>query len=94
MDAWKAGMRIISACPSVIQGLEEYYGLVMTPIGQPLEGDLFERDPKRRIGGHNVDKAMIGGDLGLVDAETMWETRLEGARALGYMRALGGFEVS
>lgn len=94
MQAWKAGAQEIIRSRGTISGIEEYYGSVMIPLGQPLDAENFEVDGKKRSGGHNVDKAMMGGDLGLVDSEIMWETRIDGARALGFLRGLGSVEVS
>jgi TATA-binding protein-associated factor len=94
MQAWKAGVQEMIRSKGTISGIEEYYGLVMTPTGQPLDPENFEVDGKERTGGHNVDKAMMGGDLGLVDSEIMWETRIDGAKALGFLRGLGSLDVS
>lgn len=93
LEAWKVGAHeVINGCGK-ISGIDDYYGLVMTPIGQALPEEHFEKGAQRK-GRHDVDKAMKAGDLSLVDSEVMWETRIEGATALGYFRHMDNEDVS
>ena len=64
--------------------LEDFVGLVMTSIGQPIDNGLFVTAAKR-TGGHNVDKGMMEGDVGLVGMEVMLQSRIAGAKAVALM---------
>ncbi|RXK40222.1 TATA-binding protein-associated factor [Tremella mesenterica] len=66
--------------------LSEWYGLVMTPVGQPLNPNYFHWPEQMVYGGHNVDKAMMEGDLGLISTEDMLERRVTAAKALAFLR--------
>lgn len=74
--------------------LDDWYQMVMTPPGAKIEPSLLTRPPKAGSSSHNVDKAMMEGDLSLLGVETVMETRLLGARALADLRRLGSFQVS
>jgi len=74
------------ALETVTCSLGKYYGIVMTPIGSPLDPKLFEKVGKGSLG-HNVDKPMMAGDLSLVSMETMLETRIAAAKALAHLRS-------
>jgi TATA-binding protein-associated factor len=67
----------------------------MTPIGTPLNEDLFLSLGKR--GSHNVDKAMLAGDMSLVTIETALQTRIAAAKALALLRRysmqVGDFQI-
>lgn len=72
--------------------LGDWYQIVMTPPGAKIEPSLLTRVAKSSSS-HNVDKAMLEGDLSLVDVETVMETRLLGAKALATLRQYGASEV-
>lgn len=63
--------------------IEDWYTIVMTPVGAPLDENLFVG---RRVRGHDVDKAMFAGDLSLVSTDTVLETRIAAAKALALLR--------
>nr|XP_031860125.1 uncharacterized protein CI109_004490 [Kwoniella shandongensis]KAA5527197.1 hypothetical protein CI109_004490 [Kwoniella shandongensis] len=65
---------------------EDWYSLVMTPIGAPLNASLFKIPGK--VGGqsHNVDKAMVAGDMSLISMDVALQTRIDGANALALLR--------
>nr|XP_019011335.1 TATA-binding protein-associated factor [Kwoniella pini CBS 10737]OCF50116.1 TATA-binding protein-associated factor [Kwoniella pini CBS 10737] len=65
--------------------LEDWFNLVMTPVGAPFDPVLFKK-AKGATTGHNVDKAMMAGDMSLVSMDTALQTRLMGAKALGHIR--------
>ncbi|WWC90834.1 uncharacterized protein L201_005771 [Kwoniella dendrophila CBS 6074] len=65
--------------------LDDWFTLVMTPIGAPFDSTLF-RKAKNSTTGHNVDKAMMAGDMSLVSMNIALQTRLTGAKALGMLR--------
>jgi TATA-binding protein-associated factor len=67
--------------------------MVMTPPGARLEASLFTRVAKASTA-HNVDKPMLEGDLSLLDAEAVMETRLAAANALAGLRQCSVFQVS
>ena len=71
------------------RNLDQWYGMVMTPIGSPMNSSLFERVGTGNLG-HNVDKPMMAGDLSLVSMETMLETRIAAAKALARLRGCDG----
>jgi hypothetical protein len=58
-----------------------------------LEASLFTRVAKASTA-HNVDKPMLDGDLSLLDAEAVMETRLAAANALAGLRQCSVFQVS
>lgn len=62
----------------------EWYKMVMTPVGSPLDAELFFRAAK--TGSYNVDKPMMEGDLGLISTNTVLETRIVAAKALALLR--------
>ncbi|WVQ74752.1 hypothetical protein IAR50_004357 [Cryptococcus sp. DSM 104548] len=72
--------------------VEDWYSIVMTPVGVPLDEHLFRRPVQGAGTGqgtgqtHNVDKAMMKGDMSLVGVDTVLETRIEGAKALALLR--------
>ncbi|KAL1409070.1 TATA-binding protein-associated factor mot1 [Vanrija albida] len=63
--------------------IQDWYAIVMTPVGSPLDETLFVG---RRVRGHDVDKAMMAGDMGLVTLDTVLETRIAAAKALALVR--------
>lgn len=65
--------------------MEEWYEIIMTPIGTKLDDNLFVKGGKARSG-YNVDKAMMAGDLSLISSDSMLETRIAGAKALAILR--------
>lgn len=63
--------------------IEDWYAIVMTPVGSPLDQTLFFG---RRPRSHDVDKAMFAGDMGLVSTDIVLETRIAAAKALALLR--------
>jgi TATA-binding protein-associated factor len=68
---------------TVAPNIQDWYAIVMTPVGSPLDVNLFVG---RRVRGHDVDKAMFAGDMSLVSADTVLETRIAAAKALALLR--------
>lgn len=64
--------------------INDWYSISMTPVGAPLDEALFAG---RRVRGHDVDKAMFAGDMSLVSAELVLETRIASAKALALLRS-------
>lgn len=77
------------------QLLYDWFGIMMTPLGAPLNPASFynavvdgnELDATEK---HNVDKNMIAGDLTLVSQDTIWRARISSASALAYIMAHWG----
>jgi TATA-binding protein-associated factor len=67
--------------------------MIMTPPGARLDGGLFTKAAKASTS-HNVDKPMMEGDLSLVTAELVMETRLAAAKAIASLRKYNLTEVS
>ncbi|WRT68269.1 uncharacterized protein IL334_005245 [Kwoniella shivajii] len=68
-----------------LMDLNDWFTLVMMPIGAPFDQTLFKK-AERSTTGHNIDKAMMAGDMSLVSMDTALQTRLTGAKALGILR--------
>ncbi|ADV22686.1 Helicase, putative [Cryptococcus gattii WM276] len=66
--------------------VEDWYSIVMTPIGVALDTSLFRRPTKATGQTHNVDKAMMAGDMSLISMDTALQTRIAGAKALALLR--------
>ncbi|KAK4687502.1 TATA-binding protein-associated factor, partial [Tremellales sp. Uapishka_1] len=66
--------------------LVNWYTLSMTPVGSPLDVDLFVKGSLRNGGGHNVDKNIVAGDMSLITVETVLSTRIAAAKALSLLR--------
>ncbi|KAG7452788.1 uncharacterized protein BT62DRAFT_26814 [Guyanagaster necrorhizus] len=66
--------------------LLEWYSIIMTPIGVPIDPTLFYRSTEPTDGEnlperHNVDKNMLSQELGLVSVETTLKARVAAATA-------------
>ena len=74
------------------QMLLEWYGLLMTPLGLPLESGNFydptvSSDNSAPTERHNVDKNMLAQDLSLVPIEVVIQARLATSEALAHIIA-------
>lgn len=74
--------------------VEDWYSIIMTPIGVALDANLFRRPTKATGQTHNVDKAMMAGDMSLISMDTALQTRIAGAKALALLRRYKLTEVS
>ncbi|KZT11597.1 SNF2 chromatin remodeling protein [Laetiporus sulphureus 93-53] len=98
LAAWRLVLSIMSAVAGWLESLVtqqvllEWYAVIMTPLGLPLESSSFydptvtmEHDgaPER----HNVDKNMLAQDLALVSVETVLKARIAAASALAFIMA-------
>ena len=81
------------------QVLLEWYAVLMTPLGLPLDSSTFydatvgadNGGPSER---HNVDKNMLAQDLSLVPVEIVIQARLAASSALAYIIAFWPSNVS
>ncbi|WVO17696.1 hypothetical protein L204_105394 [Cryptococcus depauperatus] len=76
------------------KNVQDWYEIVMSPIGAPLNPSLFRQPAKATGQTHNVDKAMMAGDMSLLSMDTALETRIAGAKALALLRRYKLIEVS
>ncbi|KAK0210306.1 SNF2 superfamily chromatin remodeling protein [Desarmillaria ectypa] len=79
--------------------LLEWYSIIMTPIGVPIDPTLFYRTTESTDGEnlperHNVDKNMLSQELGLVPVETTLKARIAAATALAQLIAFWPKEMS
>ncbi|KAG6814294.1 hypothetical protein H0H92_013419 [Tricholoma furcatifolium] len=94
--AWKMAVSIVAANPTWIcnvithELLLDWYAIVMTPLGVPLDSTRFyhttvaadgEVPPER----HNVDKNMLAQDSSLITSEVTLKARVSAATALAYL---------
>ncbi|EMD34416.1 hypothetical protein CERSUDRAFT_117290 [Gelatoporia subvermispora B] len=93
LTAWRLVLTILAVTPGWMetlitqQVLLEWYAVIMTPLGLPLDASTFYDptstiDPGER---HNVDKNMLAQDLSLVTVETVLKARIAAATALAYV---------
>jgi TATA-binding protein-associated factor len=88
--AFNAGLREVESRSGEVStvtesSIEDWYALVMTPVGHALDPKAFMRIPKKRAG-HDIDKPIMQGDLGLVESETVWATKIKAAGALASLK--------
>jgi TATA-binding protein-associated factor len=80
------------------QVLLEWYAVLMTPLGVPIDASMFYRassaaDADPTAERHPIDKNMLAQDMGLVSIEIIWKARLVSAVALAKITALWPIQV-
>lgn len=105
LSAWRTSLSLLAGAPgwmeSVItqQLILEWYAILMTPLGVPIDPSTFyhplmaadgEVAPER----HNVDKNMLAQDLSLVTVEVTLKARVAAATALAHLIGSWPAEVS
>ncbi|KAK0546804.1 TATA-binding protein-associated factor mot1 [Tilletia horrida] len=105
MEAWSTAMEAVREMQSagarqvgseMVSDLLEphvpdFFRLIMTPIGSPVDTSLLFRPARRTSrnanghGRHDVDKGMLTQDLALVGVDTVMHNRLGAATALGHI---------
>jgi TATA-binding protein-associated factor len=104
LSIWRTAVGYLSSMENVLPAIvsspliSDWYALMLQPWGHPLDTSLFFQLPPhgsqanldhgRVQEKHNVDKAMLGQDVGLVTAEVIWESRIACAQAMGYLIAI------
>jgi len=94
LSAWRLVLSTLSAVSGWMESLItqqvllEWYAILMTPLGLPLDASSFydptvSSDHER----HNVDKNMLAQDLALVSVEIVLKARTAAASALAYIIA-------
>ncbi|KAI0747594.1 SNF2 chromatin remodeling protein [Daedaleopsis nitida] len=98
LTTWREVLTILSATSGWMESsfmqqvLLEWYAVLMTPLGLPLDASSFY-DPVvgAESGGpperHNVDKNMLAQDLSLVSVEVVIQARLAASAALAHIIA-------
>jgi TATA-binding protein-associated factor len=97
LNAWRTALSILSASAGWLENvvtqqlLLEWYAILMTPLGVPIDTSAFysatvaadgmDAAPER----HNVDKNMLSQDLSLVTVEVTIKARVAAAVALAYL---------
>ncbi|KAH7890001.1 hypothetical protein F5I97DRAFT_1849278 [Phlebopus sp. FC_14] len=98
LSAWRTALEIISGDSSQMkkivkqQTILEWYAVLMTPLGVPIDSSTFyypmlaedgcdDVPPER----HNVDKNMLAQDLAMISSEVILQARIAAATALAYL---------
>ncbi|OSC96601.1 SNF2 chromatin remodeling protein [Trametes coccinea BRFM310] len=98
LAAWRETLAIMSVTEGWLEScitqqlLLEWYAVLMTPLGLPLDGSSFydptvgadSGGPSER---HNVDKNMLAQDLSLIPIEVVIQARLAASSALAHIIA-------
>lgn len=98
LATWRETLSILSSTPGWMEScvtqpiLLEWYAVLMTPLGLPLDASSFydptvgtdSGGPSER---HNVDKNMLAQDLSLITIEVVIQARLAASSALAYIVA-------
>ncbi|KAI0654791.1 SNF2 chromatin remodeling protein [Cubamyces menziesii] len=98
LSAWRETLSIMSATSGWMEScitqqiLLEWYAVLMTPLGLPLDASTFydptvgadSGGPSER---HNVDKNMLAQDLSLIPIEVVIQARLAASSALAHIIA-------
>ncbi|KAI9569000.1 hypothetical protein HD554DRAFT_2094527 [Boletus coccyginus] len=97
LSSWRTALEVISSTPALIKGIVkqqtalEWYAIMMTPFGVPIDTSTFHRPTFAEDGTdatperHNVDKNMLAQDLSLVSSELILQARIAAATALAYL---------
>jgi TATA-binding protein-associated factor len=80
------------------QVLLEWYAVLMTPLGFPIDTSTFYHassavDADPAVERHPIDKNMLTQDMGLVPVGVIWKARLASAIALAKITALWPVKV-
>ncbi|ESK94301.1 tbp associated factor [Moniliophthora roreri MCA 2997] len=92
LQAWRTTLSIVSSIPGWVesqisqQAILDWYAIVMTPLGMPIDPSTFYR-PSVTVEGdvperHNVDKNMLAQDLALITMEVVYKARIAASTAL------------
>ncbi|KIY43333.1 hypothetical protein FISHEDRAFT_67850 [Fistulina hepatica ATCC 64428] len=94
LSTWRTALSIISSREDWMQSLIsqqvtlEWYEMVMTPLGQPINTANFFRPSMRGdTERHNVDKNMLMQDFALISADVTLKARVAAATALAQLIA-------
>ncbi|KAL0580433.1 TATA-binding protein-associated factor mot1 [Marasmius crinis-equi] len=93
--AWRTALSLVSSIAGWMQSqitpqlILEWFAIVMTPLGFPIETAVFYR-PSVAVDGdaperHNVDKNMLAQDLALISTEVIYKARIATSNALALL---------
>ncbi|KAF8628445.1 hypothetical protein AX15_003960 [Amanita polypyramis BW_CC] len=96
LSAWQTALSIVSSTQGWLENIVtqqlilDWYAMVMTPIGVPLDSANFYHpsiaaDNNATFERHNVDKNMLSQDLSLVSVEVTLKARIAAATALAHL---------
>lgn len=94
---WDMALGVLCTDPArfaacVSPHMQTLFRIVMTPIGTPMDFELFFRPA--RTGSHDIDKGIMAQDLTLVGVDTVIRGRLDAAEMLGDLLARLPADVS
>lgn len=104
LATWNTALKTLSSNYGSLENLVtqqvllEWYALLMTPFGVPIDASTFYRassaaDTDPTAERHPIDKNMLTQDMGLVPIEVIWKARLASAVALAKITALWPVKV-
>lgn len=104
LSAWKTSLSLLSLSPGRMENvitqqlILDWFAVVMTPIGIPIDASAFY-NPSITVEGalpverHNVDKNMLAQDLSLITVEVTFKARIATAQALACLMVYWPAEV-
>ncbi|KAF9265748.1 hypothetical protein L218DRAFT_997145 [Marasmius fiardii PR-910] len=95
LSAWRTALSLISTITGWMEShitqqvILDWYAIVMTPLGMPIDPAPFYRPTLTIDGGtperHNVDKNMLAQDLALITTEVIYKARIAASTALALL---------
>ncbi|KAJ8093095.1 TATA-binding protein-associated factor mot1 [Marasmius tenuissimus] len=93
--AWRTALSLVSPVAGWMENqvtpqvILDWYAILMTPLGLPIDTSLFYR-PSVAVDGdaperHNVDKNMLAQDLALITTEVIYKARIAASSALAFL---------
>ena len=93
--AWRTALSLVSPVAGWMESqitpqiILDWYAILMTPLGLPIDTSLFYR-PSIAFDGdaperHNVDKNMLAQDLALITTEVIYKARIAASNALAFL---------
>lgn len=96
LSAWRTALTILAGTPGWLEGVAaqqlilDWYAVMMTPLGAPIDTSTFYHTAVTSNGGiaperHNVDKNMLAQDSSLITVEITLKARIAAATALAFL---------
>lgn len=97
LEAWRTALEVISGNQDLMrqivqqQTVLDWYAVMMTPLGVPIDSSTFYRPtfgddgPGDTTERHNVDRNILAQDLALVSPEVNLQARIAAATALAFL---------
>ena len=104
LTTWNTALETLSSNYGYLENLVtqqvllEWYAVLMTPLGVPIDASTFYHassaaDADPAVERHPIDKNMLTQDMGLVPVGVIWKARLASATALAKITALWPVKV-